>query len=357
MRSINFIRDLAYRVGIRSIAKLDGFTISVGNLSVGGTGKSPLVQLLSQAFLQDKISTCVLSRGYGRDGSALVFLDSEELPKDISKIGDECAMLKGKFPGVGLVVHPKRAQKAKDLKKFSVYILDDGFQHWQAWRDFDVVLWDATESLDQAELPLGRLREGLHAFSRADAIVLTRVDEVSAAELSHCVARIQQVLSQITIEQTKNCPWRPVRKHNVWPPKVYMTRHKAVSLVDPNSQTENSLQSLQGKYVLPFCGIGRPSSFFRSLERMGAFLVDQMIFPDHYQYKNEDIQNIKTKWLQHNCPILVTTEKDFYRSTELLMQLEMLQLLKIEVDFVQDGRERFLREVKDKFRWVQSSKR
>lgn len=354
MKFINFLREQTYRLGLQNSIRLKGFTISVGNLSVGGTGKSPLVQEIVAWVLSCEKIPLVLSRGYGRSQSDLAYLAPGELPQSVEQVGDESAMLKGRYPGCALLIHPDRAVRAQEKEEFPIIVLDDAFQHWRAFRDVDVVVWDVTESLEQATLPWGRLRESVQALARADLLVLTRVDEVSADDLGHRIQSIQRLLASLQREPYRQWPWRIQRQANAWPPKIFLTRHKATGLFVIETQELKDPSVVKGRKVLLVSGIGRPASFQKSVARAGAEVLDALEFPDHHAFTEMDIQKIRTRWLQLEKPQIITTEKDFYRSSEVLSQLVGLQYWQVGIDFVQAGRQDFFRDLEERMRWARS---
>lgn len=349
MKALLYAREQLYRLGLIKAIHLPGPTISVGNISVGGTGKSPLVQLLTEWSLSNKQTPLILSRGYGRKDNSLVFLEAGEIPSAVASVGDESAMLKGLYPECALLVHKNRAYFARD-KKFPLYIMDDAFQHWRAFRHIDIVTLDITQNLNDKLLPFGRLREPLQALARADIVVLTRVDEVSAQELSLRLQAVQDLLTKLKPLAFSLWPWRPARQEQAWPAKIFLTTHHALGGVRASSG--EIMDSIRGKKVILFSGIARPESFRLGIERAGAEVVEEVSFADHHVYTEDDKAKLAALWLKHKKPLLLTTEKDFYRASEFLSSLENLHYWRVGLDFIHAGKSEFFTELTRRIEWA-----
>jgi tetraacyldisaccharide 4'-kinase len=256
--------DLYDRGTLRS-RRLQGPVVSVGNLSVGGSGKTPFVIALGELLKQRGVKFDVLSRGYRRASKGVALVDPEGTPHDF---GDEPLLIARRL-GVPVVVGEERFAAGEFAeRKFGpqLHVLDDGFQHRQLARDFDIVLVNAGDAND-ALLPAGRLREPLSAVARADAVVLTNDAQASGLPL-----RDQQV-------------WR-VRR---W-------------IVAPDTKDA----------CFAFCGIARPESFFAELETAGVTLAGRMKFRDHYPYYREDeaFRLLMDAREKSGAAAFVTTDKD-----------------------------------------------
>lgn len=252
----------------------------MGNLTLGGTGKTPCVEWIARLYRQRNVQVAILSRGYGSEAGR----------------NDEAMVLEENLPDVPHLQGPDRvalAETAVEELEAELLLLDDGFQHRRLHRDLDVVLIDATWPPSRDYLfPRGTLREPPSGLRRAGAIVVTRCDQVTGEELD----AIRAWLSQ----RWPNTP-------------VALTEHRPVSLVRANENSE-PVETLAGVPVFGFCGIGNPSAFRYTLERLGATVVDFRSFPDHHCYTTADVDNL-TRWAESLPPhgVVATTQKDWVK--------------------------------------------
>lgn len=296
------VRNVLYDRGWRKIYRSGLPVISVGNLSVGGTGKSPTVAWLAAWFRQQGIRTAILSRGYGQ-------LDDGR--------NDEALELELKLPDVPHLQHWDRiasAQVAEQELQMELLILDDGFQHRRLARDLDLVLIDATDSAQARRLlPGGLRREPISSLARASVIVWTRVDQVSPG-----------ALEQLVQESKKASP-------NAL---SVLTTHRPKSILAFPNETR-PLEDLRGTPVLAFCGIGNPNSFFRSLENLGAEIIDRRPWPDHHAFTKEDIRWLESWKMERSAAKLICTVKDWVKIQETALSGRELWALSIELEIVQ----------------------
>ncbi|MFO0939900.1 MAG: tetraacyldisaccharide 4'-kinase [Pirellulales bacterium] len=295
------LRNQLYDLGWKKSFKASVPVISVGNLSVGGTGKSPTVAWLAKWFRAHDVRVAILSRGYGQ-------LDDGR--------NDEALELELKLPDVPHLQNPDRvasSQLATDELEMQVLVLDDGFQHRRLVRDLDIVLIDATDSKVAARLlPAGLRREPLRAIRRAHFVIITRANAVAESELSLLNSRIQKFISSN---------------------RIATATHQPQSLLQhPNNQ--KPLDSLRGKQVLAFCGIGNPTAFFESLKAQGAVLLDQRSWPDHHAYTAEDIQSLIDWHNDDRDAVLLCTVKDWVKIQESSLGGRDLLALEIELKFL-----------------------
>ncbi len=246
--------------------------ISVGNLALGGTGKTPLVLWLCDRLARAGVKAGVLTRGYGREGGAEIEVFEAGAAADVRAVGEEAALIlkQGKAQvGIG----PDRCKAwriMRDRGAPEVIVLDDGFQHWRMKRDADVVLIDALDPLRGGLLPLGRLREPFSALKRATAVVITRTQ--AGREYKGLIAEI--------------------RKDNATAP-IFRARIAAI-----RPETGDGT-------VGAFCGLGQPAGFEQTLKEIGIALQFFEVFPDHHRYTEAEISALRAR-----AAILVTTEKD-----------------------------------------------
>jgi tetraacyldisaccharide 4'-kinase len=303
--------------------RLPARVISIGNLTLGGTGKTPAVIAVAKHAKRLGLDPVVLTRGYkGRvKGPAFVSRGGETLlgPEEA---GDEACLMAEQLSGVPVIIGRKRFLAGKfalenldpkidEAEYHTVFILDDGFQHRALHRDTDVLLIDATNPFGNGRLfPEGRLREPLSAMKRADIIVITKSD----------------MAGRISVESTV----QKVRKHNPYAP-VFTANHRPVSLVKP-SGLPTPLDKLMGKDVYVFSGIANPSYFKAMLASKGAEVVRFKKFRDHHAYRQSDIDKIIRSAAGMD---IITTEKDMVKLRGL-DNTENILALKIEFS-VEDG--------------------
>jgi tetraacyldisaccharide 4'-kinase len=265
-------------------------TISVGNITFGGTGKTPMVEFLARRFRFEGRSPAILSRGYGRRSSGLVVVSEGEGPLvDPDRGGDEPVELARRLPGVLVVVAERRAEAARVAARLgaNLLLLDDGFQHLAVRRDVNLLLLDARDPFGGGELPpIGRLREPLSALVRADAFVFTRVDR---AEPPAAARRALQAAR----------PEAP----------VFTARIRAAGARDEEGAPV-PVAKLRERRLLAVCGIAQPDGFAASLAELELTPEDTLVFRDHQRYAPRDLERIRHTAEETGSSWIVTTEKD-----------------------------------------------
>ncbi len=285
------LRRAAFRYGIFKPGRLTRPVVSVGNLTLGGTGKTPLVIYIAEMFLARGWSPCILTRGYRRRVGGAVVIPPEG-PRDANprEVGDEPALLARTLPKVPIMVSANRyraGRLAEERFNVDVHVLDDGFQHWSLDRDVDVVTIDATEDIsDAALLPAGRFREPLSALARADLVVLTR------AELADPTAH-REIIGRINPRA-----------------EIHSASLSFSHLIDIQDGKINSLEVIRGRRAAAFCGIGNPRAFFASLRKWGIEVVREVAFRDHHVYGAGELRRLEKKARKAGAEVLLTTEKD-----------------------------------------------
>ncbi|MEX0717368.1 MAG: tetraacyldisaccharide 4'-kinase [Planctomycetaceae bacterium] len=261
--------------------------VSVGNVTAGGTGKTPVVAFLTRWFVDQGLRPVILSRGYRAF--------ERELPTP-ERINDEKLVLARLCPGIPHVQNPDRvagARRAVDEYAAQVLILDDGFQHRRLRRDLDIVLIDAVDPFGYGRLlPRGLLREPLSGLRRADAIVISRADRLTDDSRRAILATI--------------APYRPAGETPIeiaFPP---------ADLVDA-SGARTGLAAIRDKKVGAFCGIGNPPAFRRTLDDLGANVVHWRTFPDHHHYTAQELDDVAAAARVAEAEILATTLKDLVK--------------------------------------------
>lgn len=300
-------RMLAYQKGILKRKTFDATVLSVGNITCGGTGKTPVTIDLASRLVEDGRRVAILSRGYRRRSTeqSLIVSDGKGSLASCSDSGDEPYLIAKSVPEAVVIVGSRRVVTAElAVKEFGcdVILLDDGFQHVAVARDLDVVLIDYHDELYKDHLlPAGRLREPVTALSRATWIVITKVPE--NADLQ----RLEKMRSQLASLSPSAT--------------ISACRMLTNSLVDVSlSGTSADLSLLNGKTVVAFSGIARPSAFTAELSSLGASVAHQRSHPDHHWYTPSDIDALRELQAKHSASLIITTEKDAVKLNHELVQ-------------------------------------
>lgn len=274
------LRNWRYDTGRSQIHRVDVPVVSVGNITLGGTGKTPTVEWIVRWFSDQNVRVGILSRGYGaQDG----------------RPNDEALELAEKLPGVPHVQDPDRVRGARRaIEEFGcqLLVLDDGFQHRRLARDFDLVLVDALEPFGlEHVVPRGTLREPLAGWSRASALMLTRTELADDDERSAIRRRAARLAPQAIWLEATHCPQ---------------------ALRSPGG-AEQPLESLAGQRILTFCGIGNPAGFRHSLAGCHYDIVASREFADHMAYTPESVHEL-ARWSDgQEAAAVVCTHKDLVK--------------------------------------------
>lgn len=311
-------------------ARLPCRVISVGNLTVGGTGKTPTVIYLARMLKDQGYRPVVLSRGYGGTSKHAVNVVSrgdEPLMKQ-DAVGDEPFLMAKSLTGVPVLTGTRRVLTGdwalKNLHA-DVLILDDGFQHRQLARDIDIVLLHAANPFGNGRLlPAGPLREPISALKRADIIIETGTYDDLAAHTS------------IALPVDVRTP-------------AFRCYYKPRSLLRGGRDTVFPLEIIKGKKICAFAGIGNPGTFKKTLAALGAALAVFIAFPDHHRYTRADVSLISERARQCGAEMIVTTEKDRIKMEAFDIFLNGVYALRIEMDFL-SAREDFEKLILEKFK-------
>jgi len=302
------LRRWGYHRGVLPTRRLSIPVISVGNLTVGGTGKTPTTMLLARLLRQQGKRVVVLSRGYKGSAPAPVNVvsDGERVCLNPLEAGDEPFLLAQRLPGVPVLTATDRARAgtyAQDRFSPDVAILDDGFQHMRLHRDVEIVLLDQEYPFGNGYLlPRGPLREPPRTRARAHLALVT----------GSAPAR----------EQTKKKLEAHIRRHHASIP-IFYAHYVPRALIPLTAEEELPCDHVQGKSVVALAGIGRPRSFSGLLEALGARVIETRFFPDHHQYRTEDLE------IPGNHAVVVTTEKDAVKLKSLDLRAEKIFILSV----------------------------
>jgi tetraacyldisaccharide 4'-kinase len=268
------LRRGAYRRGLLRSGSAGVPVVCVGNITCGGTGKTPMVAWVVKRFQTMGRSPAILTRGYKARGG----------------VSEEAELLKT-LTGVAVVQNPDRIAGAREAVRqgADVLVMDDGFQHLRFRRDLDIVLIDATAPFGgRTCLPLGRLREPLTALRDAHALVVTRSDRVSPESLTALEAELQRLAPQASLHRAAHAP---------------------VALIDEHGQMRPPAE-LSGKNVFAFCGLGSPMGFFAAVEALGAKPVGRKALADHAEYSPRVVEELRRTASRCGAEAFVTTQKD-----------------------------------------------
>lgn len=299
-------RFFLYNNAILPRKKLPCLVISVGNVTVGGTGKTPLVELLAHTLQGLGNRVAIINRGYGgkyhrmeerrgeKKEKVRIISDGKRVYSSAVEAGDESYLLARNLPGVAVISGKDRyhcgLHAIRNLGVDTI-ILDDGFQNYSLERDYDLVTVDSSSPWGNGYLlPRGPLREPWGNLIRADVIILTRVDQI---EDSH-VVRKQLVLNSGVVP-------------------VVESVHQPLFLEEMGVGKRYGLDFLSGKSVFLLCSIGRPEAFRKTLTGVGAVIKGQACFPDHYSYSRRDALNVQQEAVKKGTDCIITTTKDAVR--------------------------------------------
>jgi tetraacyldisaccharide 4'-kinase len=307
-------RGALYDAGVIPSARAAAPVISVGNLAVGGAGKTPVALAIAGRLLQAGRRPAVLSRGYGAGRSDdRVVSDGERVLLDADAGGDEPVLLARRLPGLLVLCGPDRARLAPMAVGMGadVLLLDDGFQHRRLRRDLDVVVLDASNPWGNGHcLPFGPNREPRSALRRAGLVWLTHVDRSSEAEMG--------VLREISRSFTGRDPIE--------------SRHAARDLADGRLERSLPLSGLAGRRVALLTGVARPESVRRTVEGLGAQVVGAYPFPDHHRFTEGEVVAAMEAVRREGGEWLVTTEKDAVRLPAGVAGDDRLRAVRIDAE-------------------------
>ncbi len=278
------VRNHLYDSGRLKVHRVGVPVICAGNLTTGGTGKTPLVLWLCRYLRERQIRCAILTRGYRtRKGH----------------LSDEPALLAAQGPGAAVIVNPDRLAGAAEAiwhRGAQAVVMDDGFQHRRLARDLDLVAIDATRPFGYGKvLPAGLLREPITGLRRAHAVVLTRCDQVPPRTLTQIEDDILRINPDLVLARSVHAPVG----------------------IRARDGSEIRLDALCDLRVFAFCGIGNPRAFFHTVKQLGGVLVGSRAYDDHYRYRAADLERVHREAVTEGAALLLTTQKDWTKISRL----------------------------------------
>ncbi len=322
MKALQSLASLVYRIGYeckrgfyaagicKSLNVAETTIICIGNLTVGGTGKTPFVAFLAKELASRSFRVAIVSRGYrgsANKSPTVVSKPDRILKKDYKDAGDEPLLLAKALPGIPVVIGRDRyeaARLAQQLFSPHLILLDDGYQHWRLARDFNIVLIDVSRPLENLKLlPAGTLREPLSALNRADIVIMTKCNLATEDALSTMENLVKEYAFN-AIKVHAGLAFKEIKPYN-------------------NPTRSMALEELEGKKVIAFCGIANSESFFTMLTDTGAKILELFPYPDHHIYTFDDIEKIETAYREHRADMILTTDKDAVKLENVILKPEI----------------------------------
>ncbi|MCF8240441.1 MAG: tetraacyldisaccharide 4'-kinase [Melioribacteraceae bacterium] len=322
------LRNYFFEKQVYKTHKVNAKVISIGNLTVGGSGKTPTVIFVANYLKKKNKKVGILSRGYGRKsrGYKLVF-DGNELICDVSTCGDEIILTVEECQ-VPAAVSEKRvegAQKFLNDVELDTIILDDAYQHRWIDRDINILVFDQTfldiaGRMEQKLLPLGYMREPFAETKRADIVIINR-----------------------KFNERTEIPEK-LKKHFEHK-QVYHGFYKATGVYDLKTHDFYPVEDFQGQKSLLVCGIARPQSFLNTLKKHHVDVTNKMIFSDHIHYTQKEVQQIRKKFYDTNSYSVLTTHKDAVKLNQFSRELDDVDIYYLKIELELEEREKFDKEI------------
>jgi tetraacyldisaccharide 4'-kinase len=296
------LRVAAYETHYRKPKRLDATVIGIGNITLGGTGKTPMVAYIARYIKSEEHSVAILTRGYGRKSSGMLklntpreFSTNDQPDKSYSEFGDEPLMLARALPDIPIVINKDRfdgGRWAIDTLGAEALVLDDAYQHLALARDLNILLIDATDPFGGFEMvPFGRLREPLYGIKRADLVIITRADK--------------------PFDQAQT---NAIIKHFCGNKVPVMYAYSSITSLRHIETSENyETDQFTGWNAALLCGIGNPHAFADDILQLGINIVSENFFPDHHAFTQQDLDRVTQAAQEAGADLIVTTEKDAVR--------------------------------------------
>lgn len=330
-----------YRWGVSKKYRVDCHVISLGNITVGGTGKTPTAQRLAAEIRDMGYRVAILNRGYRAKwrGDVGLVSDGNKIYMSATEAGDEAFLLAKNLPNVPVLIGADRVitgRYAVEKLGAEVVILDDGYQHWRLIRDMDIVLVDAINVFGNTYmLPRGTLREPISHLNRADVCLLTKVDQANTASINLIKRTVAENNKQALIVESVHAP------------KCF------VEIADWYRNEPNQsigVNTLKGKKVMAVSAIGNPASFEQTISDIGAVLIESIRFPDHHDYTELEMQDVVNRASQQGAEAIIITDKDAVKIPgDIIIGADRpipVYVLSIEIDF-KEGAQEFMELIRE----------
>ena len=313
------LRNKLFDKEIFRAESVDAKVVSVGNINIGGSGKTPLVIFLINLLKNEGKKVGVLSRGYGRKSKGYILVsDGKKILTDVESCGDEI-LLTAKECSVPSAVSEKRIDGAKKLisdQRVDTIVLDDAFQHRWIKRDVDLLICEqrfliSPDFFDHYLLPAGSMREPFGSIERASAVIINRK-----------FSQLREIPDDVKKYFTNK--------------KIFNVYYSAKGFVDIKRETEYNLSEFEGQKSLVVCGIANPYSFFTALRQTNVDTENYLIFRDHKYYTNKEIQRIRKMFYTTNSHSVVTTQKDAVKFSEYQNELDDIDIFYLKIELVMD---------------------
>jgi len=318
------IRNWFFDKGIFKISRVDATVIAVGNITVGGSGKTPLVMMIAEILKSLNKKVGVLSRGYGRTSVGYVYVsDGEKIRTTVDGCGDEMYFMSDELK-VPAAVAERRVEGAKRLINdtgIDTVLLDDAFQHRWIYRDLNIVIFDQrflnkVGQIEQKMLPLGLMREPFSSLGRSDIIVINR----KFSEKNEIPGKLKKYFEG---------------------KQVFTGFYEEKGIYDVKKHTAFDMKEFQGQKSLVVCGIAKPQSFLKVLEKNNIDVTNKMIFPDHKNYSSKEVQKIRKQFYDTNSYSVLTTQKDAVKLTNYSKELDDIDIYYLKIGLKLDEQEKF----------------
>ncbi len=317
-------RNYFFNKGVFKSRKVNATVISVGNITIGGSGKTPTTIYLTEMLKTEGKKVGVLSRGYGRNSKGYIFVsDGNKILTSVEKSGDEIyhTVLDCKVPAAVCEDRVEGAEKLIGQTGINTLVLDDAFQHRWISRNLDLVLMDQRFLIEEGSLskflfPVGSMRESFNSLKRADAIIFNR----------KFMER-----KQVPVDLKKKIPEKP----------VFHAYYKAISFIDLKAKTEYSLDEFKGQKSLVVSGIANPKSFLNVLSQTNVDTSNKLIFGDHKKYTMKYVQQIRKKFYSTNSHSVVTTEKDAVKLSKYSVEFDDIDIYYLKIKMKMDDENSF----------------
>lgn len=314
-RPVVALRNALYDLGLRAVGSAGAKVISVGNLTTGGTGKTPMVEWLACWLRERGYRPAVLARGYGNSGPG----STHEGPRPAAGLNDEGLLLQANVPGLHVIVGADRLRSAQTaLREIEpppdCFVLDDAFQHRRIDRDLNILLIDSLNPFGFGHLlPRGLLREPVRSLRRADLIVLTRADQAEEPAVTMLARQIHQIAPEMPI---------------------LTAAHRVKGILQRKDLSPVGDGWVKGKRLFAFCGIGNPEGFRKALAGLEATITGFREYPDHYWYREDDVHAISAEAERLGAEAVITTQKDAVRLSEEAEWRLPLLCLRVGIEFL-----------------------